>query len=223
MLVEKASPGIYRVVSSPDPRTKGSHFSLSASTQGVCARPAKRDRFSLPWPPRRVGLQAPARRSPRPAGHPCPSLFLVPRRHSHRPPPGVAPFAPGARPRGEGAGPRASLPVAASPRLPRGSPSGGRRCGASLQSPGARCAQPPPSSPPPRRRRVPPALLAGRVGGGGGGGGVLCERARGGRPRGGSRCHRGGRATRASGSAGPHLPALPGREQRRAAEAGGAR
>lgn len=65
-----------------------------------------------------------------------------------------------------------------------------------------------------------PALLAGRVGGGGGGG-VLCERARGGRQQGGSRCHRGGRATRAAGTAGSHLPALRGREQRPAAEARG--
>lgn len=150
--VEEAGPGIHRVASNPDPRTKGSHFSLHPPRQ--CARPAKRDQFppeTLPSlatgksrSPATGQAEPEAGRALLPQPLPGPSAPLPP------PSSWVAPFARGARPQGEGAGPRASLPLSASPRPPpaggllRRSPSGGRRCGASLRSPVARCALPPP-------------------------------------------------------------------------------
>lgn len=145
---------------------------LSLYPPRQCARPAKRDRFPPePLPSQATGksrspgtgqAEPEAGRAPLPQPLPGPSAPLPP------PSSWVAQICSGCTSSGrEGAGPRAFLPLSASPKLPpaggllRGSPSGGRRCGASLRSPGARCALPPPPPPPWRRRVPPPSSLGG--------------------------------------------------------------
>lgn len=163
--MEEAGPEIHRWSVSPIPELRGP-TSLSLQSLRECARPAKRDRFPAgPLPSlATVKSQSPGTGQAEPEAGRAPLSQPLPGPSAPLPPPSSrgAPFAPGARPPGEGVGPGASLPAGASRRPPpavglrHGSPSGGRRCGASLQSPGACCVRPPPPPPPPRRRRVPP-------------------------------------------------------------------
>lgn len=169
--MEEAGPGIHRVVTNPDSRTKGSHFALSTSTQAVCTPSKARSvpARATPFPGHRE--ESVSRHRPGGAGGRQGALAPASSWSLGATPTALllgSPICSECTSSGrEGAGPRAFLPLSASPKPPpaggllRGSLSGGRRCGASLRSPGARCALPPPPPPPWRRRVPPPSSLGG--------------------------------------------------------------